>query len=123
MQAKPCRRCHILGSCIARSASSAVPSGMKWRPFSRIWPEKISFVAMVTLWPLALSALPRPITGWTSPELPIAGSRILKAILDGGPASPRLKDRHPAVFEVFSITALCLGNITGARTGAEAARP
>ena len=70
-----------------------------------------------------MSALPRPITGWTSPELPIVASRMRKGILDGGPTLPRLKDRHPAVFEVLSITALCLGNITGAKTAAGAARP
>jgi len=31
--------------------------------------------------------------------------------------------RHPAVFEVLSITALCLRIITGAKTVAEDARP
>ena len=63
------------------------------------------------------------VTGFTSPELPIAARRNRKGILDGGPTSPSVKARHPAVFEVLSITALCLGNITGAKTGAGAARP
>jgi len=62
-------------------------------------------------------------TGFTSPALPIVESRIRKGILDGGRTLPRLMDRHPAVFEVLTITALCLGNITGAKTGAGAARP
>jgi len=73
--------------------------------------------------PRSLSARPRPIIGSTSPDPPVVGRIIRKGILDGGPTLSRLKFRHPAVFEVLSITALCLGNITGAKTEAGAARP
>src|ERR1039457_2475125 len=66
--------------------------------FANLLREEL-IVTMVTMWPRALSARPRPITGWTSPELPMVASRIRKGILDGGPTLPRLKDRHPAVFE------------------------
>jgi hypothetical protein len=62
-------------------------------------------------------------TGFTSPELPMAARRIRKGILDGAATWSRLKNRHPAVFEVLSITALCLENVTGAKPDADAARP
>jgi hypothetical protein len=53
----------------------------------------------------------------------MAARRIRKGILDGAATWSRLKTRHPAVFEVLSITALCLENVTGAKPDADAARP
>src|SRR5579871_1185866 len=95
MKPKALVGCQRRGSRISSSTLAWPPMPTNWRPASRICCSNSGWVMTVARCPRSVRPIPKSITGWTSPALPMVGRRTSN--MDNSLALLLLHELHAAV--------------------------